>query len=185
MSAVKPFCAEVGKTIAEARNEVRRAGNTLRLSGDAVTVLHGEVLPTAIVPGAPEKQAVITHEPAGVVGAITPFNYPLNLLCHKLGPAIAAGNAVVAKPSPKAPLAEQRLAELAAEAGFPDGLFGIVHGGADVAAMIASGRIMPRKSPVPGVPVAWAKAGVMNIQDVSSERRKGGIEAARFEFRGI
>ncbi len=135
------ICAEVGKTIAEARNEVRRAGNTLRLSGDAVTVLHGEVLPTAIVPGAPDKQAVITHEPAGVLGAITPFNYPLNLLCHKLGPAIAAGNAVVAKPSPKAPLAAQRLAELAAEIGFPPGLFGIVHGGADVAAMIASGDI--------------------------------------------
>lgn len=135
------ICAEVGKTIAEARNEVRRAGNTLRLSGDAVTVLHGEVLPTAIVPGAPDKQAVITHEPAGVLGAITPFNYPLNLLCHKLGPAIAAGNAVVAKPSPKAPLAAQRLAELAAEIGFPPGLFAIVHGGADVAAMIASGDI--------------------------------------------
>lgn len=135
------ICAEVGKTIAEARNEVRRAGNTLRLSGDAVTVLHGEVLPTAIVPGAPDKQAVITHEPAGVLGAITPFNYPLNLLCHKLGPAIAAGNAVVAKPSPKAPLAAQRLAELAAEIGFPPGLFCVVHGGADVAAMIASGDI--------------------------------------------
>lgn len=135
------ICAEVGKTITEARNEVRRARNTLRLSGDAVTVLHGEVLPTAIVPGAPDKQAVITHEPAGVLGAITPFNYPLNLLCHKLGPAIAAGNAIVAKPSPKAPLAAQRLAELAEEAGFPAGLFGIVHGGADVAAMIASGDI--------------------------------------------
>lgn len=137
----RTICAEVGKTITEARNEVRRARNTLRLSGDAVTVLHGEVLPTAIVPGAPDKQAVITHEPAGVLGAITPFNYPLNLLCHKLGPAIAAGNAVVAKPSPKAPLAAQRLAELAEEAGFPAGLFSVVHGGADVAAMIASGDI--------------------------------------------
>lgn len=135
------ICAEVGKTITEARNEVRRAQNTLRLSGDAVTVLHGEVLPTAIVAGAPDKLATITYEPAGVLGAITPFNYPLNLLCHKLGPAIAAGNAIVAKPSPKAPLAAQRLAELAVEAGFPAGLFSVVHGGADVAAMIASGDI--------------------------------------------
>ncbi|WP_326874868.1 aldehyde dehydrogenase family protein [Bosea sp. (in: a-proteobacteria)] len=135
------ICAEVGKTIAEARNEVRRAQNTLRLSGDAITVLHGEVLPTAIVAGTPSKLAAITYEPAGVVGAITPFNYPLNLLCHKLGPAIAAGNAVVAKPSPKAPLAANRLGELAAEAGFPEGLFSVVHGGAEVAAMIASGDI--------------------------------------------
>ncbi|MGO4669295.1 aldehyde dehydrogenase family protein [Bosea sp. 2RAB26] len=137
----KIICAEVGKTIAEARNEVRRAQNTLRLSGDAVTVLHGEVLPTAIVPGAPSKFASITYEAAGVVGAITPFNYPLNLLCHKLGPAIAAGNAVVAKPSPKAPLAAARLAELAAKAGFPAGLFTVVHGGAEVAATIAGGDI--------------------------------------------
>ncbi len=135
------ICAEVGKTITEARNEVRRAQNTLRLSGDAITVLHGEVLPTAIVAGAPSKLAAITYEPVGVVGAITPFNYPLNLLCHKLGPAIAAGNAIVAKPSPKAPLAAERLGELAARAGFPQGLFSVVHGGAEVAAMIASGDI--------------------------------------------
>jgi acyl-CoA reductase-like NAD-dependent aldehyde dehydrogenase len=75
------------------------------------------------------------------VGAITPFNYPLNLLCHKLGPAIAAGNAVVAKPSPKAPLAAQRLAELAREAGFPRDLFIVVHGGNEAAAAVASADI--------------------------------------------
>jgi acyl-CoA reductase-like NAD-dependent aldehyde dehydrogenase len=76
-----------------------------------------------------------------VVGAITPFNYPLNLLCHKLGPAIAAGNAVVAKPSPKAPLAAARLAELAIKAGFPQHLFQIVQGGADVALALARAPI--------------------------------------------
>lgn len=135
------ICDEVGKTIGEAHNEVRRAQNTLRLSGDGATVLHGEVLQCAVVPGAPDKQAFITHEPAGVVGAITPFNYPLNLLCHKLGPAIAAGNAVVAKPSPKAPLAAARLAELAERAGFPYGIFQVVHGGADAALALASGEI--------------------------------------------
>ena len=135
------ICAEVGKTIAEARNEVRRAQNTLRLSGDAATFLDGEVLHCGIVAGGVNRQAVITYEPAGVVGAITPFNYPLNLLCHKLGPAIAAGNAVVAKPSPKAPLAAQRLSELADEAGFPAGLFQIVHGGANQALALARAPI--------------------------------------------
>ncbi|WP_200940297.1 aldehyde dehydrogenase family protein [Devosia sp. Root436] len=131
------ICAEVGKTIAEARNEVRRAQNTLKLSGDAATFLDGEVLHCGIVAGGANRQAVITYEPAGVVGAITPFNYPLNLLCHKLGPAIAAGNGVVAKPSPKAPLAAQRLAELAIQAGFPVGLFQVVHGGAAEAVALA------------------------------------------------
>lgn len=135
------ICAEVGKTITEARNEVRRAQNTLRLSGDAATFLDGEVLHCGIVAGGANRQAVVTYVPAGVVAAITPFNYPLNLLCHKLGPAIAAGNAVVAKPSPKAPLAAQRLAELAALAGFPNHLFQVVHGGAAEALTLARAPI--------------------------------------------
>jgi len=133
--------AEVGKTIGEAHNEVRRAQNTLRLSGDAATFLDGEVLHCGIVSGGVDRRATVTYEPVGVVGAVTPFNYPLNLLCHKLGPAIAAGNAVVAKPSPKAPLAAARLAELAIDAGFPEGLFQVVHGGADAALALARAPI--------------------------------------------
>ncbi|MBP1843337.1 acyl-CoA reductase-like NAD-dependent aldehyde dehydrogenase [Rhizobium petrolearium] len=125
--------SEMGKTIREARNETRRAQNTLRLSGDAATFLDGEALHCAIVEGGADRLATITYEPVGVVGAITPFNYPLNLLCHKLGPAIAAGNAVVAKPSPKAPLAAARLRELALKAGWPEDIFQIVHGGAEAA----------------------------------------------------
>jgi acyl-CoA reductase-like NAD-dependent aldehyde dehydrogenase len=129
----RTIALEVGKTITEARNEVRRSQNTLRLSGDAATFLDGEVLHCGIVSGGVDRRAVVTYEPVGVMGAVTPFNYPLNLLCHKLGPAIAAGNAVVAKPSPKAPLAAARLAELARLAGFPEHLFQVVHGGAEAA----------------------------------------------------
>lgn len=121
---------EMGKTIKEARNEARRAVNTLSLAGDAATFVDGEILHCGILPGGVDRRASITYVPVGVVAAITPFNYPLNLLCHKLGPAIAAGNAVVAKPSPKAPLAAARLHELACMAGFPDDLFQIVQGGA-------------------------------------------------------
>ncbi len=132
---------EMGKTIREARNEVRRAQNTLKLSGDAATFLDGEALHCGIVEGGADRLATITYEPVGVIGAITPFNYPLNLLCHKLGPAIAAGNAVVAKPSPKAPLAAARLAELAEKAGWPQHLFQVVHGGAEAALSLARGPI--------------------------------------------
>jgi acyl-CoA reductase-like NAD-dependent aldehyde dehydrogenase len=132
---------EVGKTIREARNEVRRAQNTLKLSGDAATFLDGEALHCAIVEGGADRLATITYEPVGVVGAITPFNYPLNLLCHKLGPAIAAGNAIVAKPSPKAPLAAARLRELALKAGWPANLFQIVHGTAEAALWLAASPI--------------------------------------------
>lgn len=132
---------EMGKTIREARNEVRRAQNTLKLSGDAATFLDGEALHCAIVEGGADRLATITYEPVGVVGAITPFNYPLNLLCHKLGPAIAAGNAVVAKPSPKAPLAAARLRELAMKAGWPADLFQIVQGAAEAALSLARSPI--------------------------------------------
>ncbi len=135
------ICLEMGKTIHEARNEVRRAGNTLLLSGDAATFLDGEVLHCGIVPGGVDRHATITYVPIGVVGAITPFNYPLNLLCHKLGPAIAAGNAIIAKPSPKAPLAAARLCELARRAGFPEDLFLIIQGGALQAQTLAGSPI--------------------------------------------
>lgn len=133
--------AEMGKTIREARNEVRRAQNTLKLSGDAATFNDGETLHCAIVEGGADRLATITYEPVGVVAAITPFNYPLNLLCHKLGPAIAAGNAVVAKPSPKAPLTARRLTELAEKAGWPRNLFQVVHGGAEAALALARAPI--------------------------------------------
>lgn len=132
---------EMGKTITEARNEIRRAGNTLRLSGDAATFLDGEVLHCGIVEGGVDRQAVIRYVPTGVVAAITPFNYPVNLLCHKLGPALAAGNAVVVKPSPKAPLAAQKLVDLCRDAGAPEGLVGIVHGGAEAAQALARAPI--------------------------------------------
>ena len=133
--------AEMGKTIHEARGEMRRAQNTLRLAGDAATFLDGEVLHCAVVSGGVDRQAVVTYVPSGVVAAITPFNYPVNLLCHKLGPAIAAGNAVVAKPSPKAPLAADHLVALTIEAGFPPDLVQIVHGGAEAALALARAPI--------------------------------------------
>ncbi|MER8582221.1 aldehyde dehydrogenase family protein [Mesorhizobium sp. M1423] len=89
----------------------------------------------------PRQAAYVTHQSVGVVGAITPFNYPLNLLCHKLGPGIAAGNAIVAKPSPKAPLAAAMLVEAARYAGFPRNPFTIVHGGAQDALALARSPI--------------------------------------------
>lgn len=135
------ICAEMGKTITEARNEARRAVGTLRLSSEAAAFLDGEVLSCAILAGGADRQAVVSYRPTGVVAAITPFNYPLNLLCHKLGPAIAAGNAVVVKPSPKAPLAARRLVELCAQAGFPPGLVQIVQGGAAAALALARAPI--------------------------------------------
>ena len=93
---------------------------------EAVDKVYGEIAPTG-----PDALALITREPMGVIGAVVPWNYPMIMAAWKLGPALAAGNSVVLKPSEKSPLTALRLAELAVEAGLPEGVFNVVpgHGG--------------------------------------------------------
>lgn len=111
--------AETGKPIRAARREVARAVNTLRLSGEEAVRLAGETLAFDSFPGGEARSGHYVLEPVGVIAAITPFNDPLNLVCHKLGPAFAAGNAVVLKPAEQAPLVAIRLARLLLAAGLP------------------------------------------------------------------
>jgi hypothetical protein len=116
---------ETGKTIREARTEVGRAQQTLAASADAARGLHGEVVPMEGAPGGKGRYAMTVREPLGVIGAITPFNFPLNLALHKIGPALAAGNSVVHKPSENTPLSALRLARLGMEAGVPEGAYNV------------------------------------------------------------
>lgn len=110
---------EEGKTLVEARFEASRAVETLRISGEEAKRLTGEVLPLDAAPGGAGKLGFTLRVPCGVVAAISPFNFPLNLVCHKLGPAFAGGNAVVLKPATATPLAALKLAEAFLEAGLP------------------------------------------------------------------
>jgi aldehyde dehydrogenase (NAD+) len=128
---------EEGKTLAEAQMETRRtpqnlrmyAGESLRLTGESINV-----------PGT--NLALTLREPVGVVAAITPWNFPLNIPSRKLGPALAAGNGVVFKPSELTPLLGQRLVEALLEAGVPDGALALVHGHAEVGkALVADQRV--------------------------------------------
>ncbi|HEX4129339.1 MAG TPA: aldehyde dehydrogenase family protein [Pirellulales bacterium] len=111
--------SEEGKTLAEGRFEASRAAETLELSAEEAKRLGGELLPLDGAPGAAGKLGFTLRVPCGVVAAITPFNFPLNLVCHKVGPALAAGNAVVLKPASDTPLCALRLVELLLEAGLP------------------------------------------------------------------
>ncbi|MFZ5824817.1 MAG: aldehyde dehydrogenase family protein [Bacillota bacterium] len=129
---------EVGKPIRAARAEVDRTIMTLRLSGEEARRLNGEVIPVDATAAGAGKRGLTIPQPLGVVTCITPFNYPLNLLAHKLGPALAAGNTVVVKPSPKAPLSTARLAELIESAGFPAGAINLVPCEPDVAELLVS-----------------------------------------------
>jgi acyl-CoA reductase-like NAD-dependent aldehyde dehydrogenase len=122
------ICAEGGKPLKTARLEAARAARTLALSATEAGRIHGEQVPIAAgVPGR-GPFAITVRKPIGVVAAITPFNFPLNLVAHKIGPALAAGCAVVLKPADKTPGPAVRLAELLAEAGLPDGWLNVVVG---------------------------------------------------------
>ena len=107
---------------------VPKAANMIRWYAEAIDKIYGEVAPTPY-----ESLAIITREPIGVVAAIIPWNIPLYLAAYKVGPALAAGNSVILKPSEHSTLSALRLAELASEAGLPDGVLNVVTGSGAVA----------------------------------------------------
>ncbi len=127
------IAAEAGKPRKTARVEAQRCVGTLTFSAVEARKLTGEMVPMEAGPAGEGKFGFALRVPYGVVGAISPFNFPLNLVAHKLGPAIAAGNAVVLKPAGQTPISAIRLAEILVEAGLPDGWLHVVCGsGSDV-----------------------------------------------------
>lgn len=119
---------ETGKPIKEARVEADRGQQTLIASAIAARELAGEAIPIDGAPAGKGRMAMTIREPLGVIGAITPFNLPLNLALHKVGPALAGGNAVVHKPAELTPLTAIRLAQLFTEAGAPAGAYNVITG---------------------------------------------------------
>ncbi|HET8563702.1 MAG TPA: aldehyde dehydrogenase family protein [Candidatus Binatia bacterium] len=110
---------EEGKIIAEGRFEAGRAVETMMSSAEEAKRLHGETVPLDGDPAGKGKFGFTLRVPCGVVVAISPFNFPLNLVCHKVGPALAAGNSVIIKPATDTPLSALRLTEILLEAGLP------------------------------------------------------------------
>jgi acyl-CoA reductase-like NAD-dependent aldehyde dehydrogenase len=122
------ICAEAGKPLKAARVEASRAVNTYALAAGEAQRLTGESVPIRGTQPGDGHVAWTVRVPIGIVGAITPFNFPLNLVAHKLAPALAAGCAVVHKPASQTPLSALRLAGLAAEAGLPAGWLSVLPG---------------------------------------------------------
>ncbi|PEB21352.1 aldehyde dehydrogenase family protein [Bacillus toyonensis] len=119
---------EAAKPIRAARGEVDRTVLTYKFAAEEAKRIYGETLPLDAAPGADGRIAYTIRKPIGVIGAITPFNFPLNLVAHKVGPAIAAGNTVVLKPADQTPLSSYALVELFEEAGLPKGALNIISG---------------------------------------------------------
>lgn len=110
---------EEGKVLSEGVLEASRAREVMEISGEEARRVVGEMIPLDAAPGAKGKLGFTLRVPCGIVAAICPFNFPLNLVCHKVGPAIAAGNAVLIKPASDTPLSALKLVEILLAAGLP------------------------------------------------------------------
>lgn len=119
---------EGSKTIREARKETNRCINTITISAEEARRIVGETLPFDSAPGSENRVGYYYRFPIGIIAAITPFNDPLNLVAHKLGPAIAAGNSVVLKPATVTPLSALKLAQAFMDAGLPTNILNVVTG---------------------------------------------------------
>ncbi|MFB4168984.1 aldehyde dehydrogenase family protein [Virgibacillus sp. JSM 102003] len=119
---------EAGKPITFSRSEVGRAVQVIRFASEQAKHISGEVVPMDAAIGGEGRLGLVKRIPLGVVGAITPFNFPLNLSLHKIAPAIAAGNTVIFKPAEKTPVSAHMLTKLFTEAGLPDGVLNLVMG---------------------------------------------------------
>ncbi len=132
---------EEGKIIAEGRLEANRAIETITGSAEEAKRLHGETVPLDGAPGGAGKFGVTIRVPCGIVVAISPFNFPLNLVCHKVGPAIAGGNAVIVKPATDTPLSALKLTEILLEAGLPaEGINTLTGSGGDIGDTLVADR---------------------------------------------
>lgn len=143
------------KTIREARREVSRCVETLRLSAEEAKRIGGAVIPFDQVSGGVDRMGWWKLQPAGVVAAITPYNDPLNLVAHKLGPAFALGAPVIIKPHPQTPFSALKLVEHFWESGASEAAVQIVFGGAELGAMLVADR-RPRVVSFTGGRVAGA-----------------------------
>lgn len=118
--------SESAKPITDARREVSRAVNTFSIAAEEAKRIAGEVVPLDISPGTDRHFGLARRFPIGPILGITPFNFPLNLVAHKVAPAIAVGNPIVLKPAPQTPLTALLLADVLSRLSLPDGMFSIV-----------------------------------------------------------
>lgn len=119
---------EAGKAFKHAEAEVERSVQTFKFASEEAKSIHGETVPMDAAVGGEKRIGFYLRFPVGIVGAISPFNFPLNLVAHKVAPAIAAGCSVILKPASTTPLSSLKLGEIMMEAGLPDGALNVIVG---------------------------------------------------------
>ena len=164
------IAAEAGKPLKTATVEARRCVDTLTFSAVEARKLSGATVPMAASAAGVGKLGVTLRVPYGVVGAISPFNFPLNLVAHKLGPALAAGNAVVLKPAGQTPISALKLARALLDAGLPPGWLSVVPGpGSEVGDAIVAHPLTRAVTFTGSAPVGWAIRAKVPHKKVSLE----------------
>jgi acyl-CoA reductase-like NAD-dependent aldehyde dehydrogenase len=166
----RTIAAEAGKPLKTAEAEAARCVDTLTFSAVEARKLGGGTVPMEASAAGAGKLGVVLRVPYGVVGAISPFNFPLNLVAHKLGPALAAGNAVVLKPAGQTPISALKLARALADAGLPEGWLSVVPGpGSDVGAAIVEHELTGALSFTGSAEVGWGIASRVPHKKVNLE----------------
>ncbi len=166
----KTISDEAGKPIKTATGEATRTIDTLKFAATEARKLTGGTVPMEASEAGVGKLAVMLRVPYGVVGAISPFNFPLNLVAHKLGPALAAGNAVVLKPAGQTPISALKLAQILIDAGLPNGWLSVIPGGGkEVGNAIVEHDLTRAITFTGSVPVGWGIAGKVPHKKVNLE----------------
>jgi glyceraldehyde-3-phosphate dehydrogenase (NADP+) len=142
LDLARGIALEAGKPLSAARTEVQRAVQTFRVAAEEAKRINGQLLPLDWTAGNENRAALIRRFPIGPILGITPFNFPVNLVAHKLAPAIASGNPIILKPAPQTPLSALRLGEMAVDAGWPRGGISVLPCSNEVTAgMLADSRL--------------------------------------------
>jgi len=152
----RTLAQEAGKPIKAARSEVERAIFTFQVAAEESTRIYGEFLPLDWQEFTAGRWGIVRRFPLGPIAGITPFNFPLNLVAHKVAPAIAAGCPIVLKPAPQTPLSSLLLAEVVQLAGWPDGGFNVLPLSNDDAGLLVSDDRIKLISFTGSAPVGWA-----------------------------
>jgi glyceraldehyde-3-phosphate dehydrogenase (NADP+) len=146
---------EAGKPIKDARAEVGRSVQTFRVAAEEAKRIGGDILPLDWTPGTDNRAGLIRRFPIGPVLGITPFNFPINLVAHKVAPAIASGNPIIIKPAPQTPITALALGKIVVEAGWPAGAISVLPCSNDVAAVMLHNEHIRMLSFTGSAAVGW------------------------------
>jgi acyl-CoA reductase-like NAD-dependent aldehyde dehydrogenase len=162
----KILCQEAGKPIVHARGEITRAISTLTIASEEASRICGETIPLDITPAAGARLGIVRRFPLGPIAGISPFNFPLNLVCHKVAPALASGNTISLKPASATPLSALLLGEILMEAGAVPGSYNVLPCSARLAEPLVTDQRLKMLTFTGSAEVGWglkSKAGKKRV----------------------